>query len=114
MTAESGPDSVPFCIQALRLGARSSTPFTLVALGTEPSIQYGLNLEKKLRPANTIVIGYANALASYLTTAQELKEGGFEPNCWGGKYRPKQNGSYAPEAEGVVLQAAEELARPKS
>lgn len=104
---EQDPMTHPFRIQALRLGARSKTPFVLVALGAEPFVEYGLQLEAKLRPANSMVIGYANDCAAYLPTAAGVREGGYEPSDYGGMYGLA--GPYAPEAEAVVLDGVMKL-----
>ena len=109
---DTEPKTLPFRIQAFRLGARSKTQFTLVALGAEAFIEYGLELEKRLRPANTIVIGYSNGMAGYLPTAKACIEGGYEPNAWSEHWYALP-GPYAPEAESVILEAAEKLARPE-
>lgn len=102
----------PFRIQAFRLGAQSEHPFVLLALGAEPFVEYSLELERRLKPAHTIVIGCANGMAAYLPTAKACEEGGYEPNAWGENWYALP-GPYAAEAEAVVLDAAERLARPK-
>jgi len=103
------PKTHPVRIQAIRLGAGSAKPFALVGLGAEAFIEYGLQIEARLRPANSMIIGYANDCAAYLPTAQGCREGGYEPSDYGGIYGLP--GPYAPEAEAVVLDAAMKLAR---
>ncbi|MCK4886219.1 MAG: neutral/alkaline non-lysosomal ceramidase N-terminal domain-containing protein [Planctomycetes bacterium] len=94
--------TVPYRIQAFRLGAGSNWPFTLVALQGEVFIEYGLNLQKALQPANTIVLGYSNHSRGYICTAEGIEEGGYEcPKC-----------PVTGAAESMILQAATELARP--
>lgn len=110
---ESSSKTLPFRIQAFRIGAKSKKPFILLALGAEVFIEYGLELESRLQPANTIVIGYANAMAGYLPTTQAIYQGGYEPNSWR-EWWYALPGPYAPEVESVILNASEKLARPKS
>lgn len=101
----ASPNTIPFRVQAFRFGAASKHPFVLIGLGTEPFIEYGLELQRRLTPANVMVIGYANALAGYLPTAKGCEEGGYEPNAWNEGWYALP-GPYAKEAEAVVLDAA--------
>ena len=95
--------TVPYRIQAFRLGAGSDRPFTLVALQGEVFIEYSLNLQKALQSANTVVLGYSNHSRGYICTAEGIKEGGYEcPKC-----------PVTGAAEPIILQAAIELAQPK-
>ena len=103
------PAKFPFRMQTLVFGRASQTPFILVGLGASPSVQYQLNLEKKLNPANTIVVGCANAMAACLPTAKEIRQGGYEPSAWGGVYGLP--GPYLPEVEDVIIKAVLEMAK---
>lgn len=103
------PETWPYRIQAFRLGSGQS-PFTLVALDGEVFTEYGLNLERMLRPAPTIVLGYTNGVVSYLFTAAAIAEGGYELNAYRWFRLP---GPYTAEAESIVLEATAELARAK-
>jgi hypothetical protein len=107
------PTSWPYHIQVFRFGSGNSTaPFVLVALQGEPSTEYGFNVRKMLQPANTIVIGYSNNMVTYVPTAQQVREGGYEPNAY--KYGNLLPGGYNTAAESMILEAAFNLARPKA
>lgn len=100
---EKPGETIPYRIQAFRLGADSETPFTMIALQGEVFVEYSLALEKILQPANTMVLGYSNHSRGYICTAAGIEEGGYEcPKC-----------PVTGAAEPMILDAAAELARPK-
>lgn len=109
---ETDPKTTPLRVQVFRFGPRSKTPFIFIGLGAEAFIEYGLQLEQRLRPANSIVVGYANDLAGYLPTAQACREGGYEPNAWD-ETSYDLPGPYSPDAEVFILDAVEKLAKPR-
>ncbi len=106
---EDIPRTWPYRIQAFRLGD-GRAPFTLVALDGEVFTEYGLNLDKLLHPATTVVLGYSNGVVTYLPTAEAMAAGGYEPTAF--RYF-RVPGPYTPEVESMVLKAAVQLARPK-
>ncbi|MEJ7605110.1 MAG: neutral/alkaline non-lysosomal ceramidase N-terminal domain-containing protein [Bryobacteraceae bacterium] len=69
------PRSVPFPVQAIRLGKN----LALVALGGEVVVEYALQLKRRYPKINLIVAGYSNDVMAYIPTAAMLKEGGYEP-----------------------------------
>ncbi len=66
------PKSVPFPIQVWKIGE-----LTLVALGGETCVDYGLRLRRELGP-NLWVAGYANEVMTYIPSERVLEEGGYE------------------------------------
>lgn len=101
------PTTWPFRIQAFRFGG-GPTPLTVVALGGEVFCEYGLQLRRALEPATTIVLGYSNGVAAYLSTAKVIRDGGYEPKAFRWWRLP---GPYAPEVEAIVLRSATDLAK---
>lgn len=62
-------------VQAIRF----EKGFTLVALGGEVVVDYGLWAQREWPKERLIVGGYSNDVACYIPTARILKEGGYEP-----------------------------------
>jgi len=111
---ESGrtiPQIQPYRIQVFRLGADDKNPFILIALQGEVFTEYGFNLAERLKPANTIVLGYSNHIAGYVCTAEAIKQGGYEPQAYSFW---KTAGPYTTEAEAMILEAAVKLAKSKA
>lgn len=52
--------------------------FTLVALGGEVVVDYGLWAQREFPAERLMVAGYSNDVACYIPTARILKEGGYE------------------------------------
>ena len=105
------PETQPYRIQVFRLGADSKNPFILIALQGEVFTEYGFNLAERLKPANTIVLGYSNHMAGYVCTAEAIKQGGYEPQAypfW------KIAGPYTTAAEAMILEATAKLAQSKT
>jgi len=101
----------PYRIQVFRLGADDKNPFILIALQGEVFTEYGFNLAERLKPANTIVLGYSNHIAGYVCTAEAIKQGGYEPQAYSFW---KTAGPYTTEAEAMILEAAVKLAKSKA
>jgi hypothetical protein len=73
------PESYPYYpVQAWRLGQQA----TWIALGGETLIAYNLRLKKELagRSGQLWIAGYSNDVVAYIPSAQNLKEGGYEPD----------------------------------
>ncbi len=68
--------SVPYPVQAIRFGR----DLTLVALGGEVVVDYGLRIKKEYADAkeDVVVAGYSNDVMCYIPTQRVLKEGGYE------------------------------------
>jgi len=60
-------------IQVVRL----NNSLTILALGGEPVVDYGLRVKREYG-GSLIVAGYSNEVAGYIPTAKVLKEGGYE------------------------------------
>jgi|GEM_PF-1136242 len=105
---EAIPTTSPYGIQVFTLGGKGETPFIMIALGGEPFAEYGLKLGEMLQPANTMVVGYSNDMKQYVSTAEGIKQGGYEPNAYVPWLAP---GPYKPEIEQMILQTALKLAQ---
>jgi len=79
---------------------------TLAALPGETVSGYVPLIEEALGPERLWVAGYSNEVFGYLPTAQIVAEGGYEDIGL-----VLETGLFAPEAEGVILDAVRRLAR---
>jgi hypothetical protein len=61
-------------VQALRLGQ----DLTVLALGGEVVIDYGLRVQREFPNENMIVAGYCHDVACYIPSLRVLREGGYE------------------------------------
>ena len=109
---EKIPQTQPYRIQAFHLGADSKNPFILIALQGEVFTEYAFNLADRLKPANTIVLGYSNHIAGYVCTAEAIKQGGYEPNAY--PFWKQLPGPYTTEVEAMILEAATKAAKSKT
>jgi neutral ceramidase len=71
---EQLPSSQPCPVQVWQFGKA----LTLVALGGEVVVDYGLRLKRELKDANLWVAAYANDVFAYVPSARILLEGGYE------------------------------------
>ncbi|MBN1261022.1 MAG: hypothetical protein JXB35_10115 [Anaerolineae bacterium] len=82
---------------------------TLLGVGAEASVEYGLWI-KAMFPDQVIVpVGYASGQIAYLSTHQQILEGGYESelgNVWYGHPAP-----FAPRSEDVLLNTIREFLR---
>lgn len=62
-------------VQAIRLGRE----LTLLALGGEVVIDYGLRARREFPDENLVVAGYCHDVACYIPSLRVLREGGYEP-----------------------------------
>lgn len=62
-------------VQAIRLGKE----LTLLALGGEVVIDYGLRAKREFPNENLMVAGYCHDVACYIPSLRVLREGGYEP-----------------------------------
>ncbi len=82
---------------------------TLVALSSEVVVDYVKLLENRLGPLNLWVGAYSHVTWGYLPSKRVLKEGGYETR---GTYgRDAAAGIFAPEAEDVLVNKIEAMAR---
>jgi hypothetical protein len=61
-------------VQALQFGRH----LTLVALGGEVAVDYGLEIKREFPKQNVVVAGYSNDVMAYIPTQKILREGGYE------------------------------------
>jgi hypothetical protein len=66
---------VAFPLQALRF----NEDFTLLALGGEVVVGYGLRAKQAFPDENLVVSGYCHDVMCYIPTRRVLEEGGYEP-----------------------------------
>jgi Neutral/alkaline non-lysosomal ceramidase, N-terminal len=65
----------PYPVQAVQFGR----DLTIVAMGGEVVVDYGLWVKQNYGAKGMIVAGYSNDVMSYIPTVRILKEGGYEP-----------------------------------
>lgn len=65
----------PYPVQAIRFGQE----FTLLGLGGEVVVGYGLRSKREFPRENLVVSGYCNDVMCYIPTRKVLSEGGYEP-----------------------------------
>jgi hypothetical protein len=92
-------------LQAVQLG----DTVTLVALGGEVVVGYGLQLKERLGAETTWTVGYANDVFAYIPTREILAEGGYEADRSQVYYG--MPGPWAPEIEATILDKATELVK---
>lgn len=83
-------------VQALAVG-----PALYVGLPGEPFVELGLDLQQRLRPARTYVVGYANDDARYILPKAEYKNNRYE--TWGSMV--------AAGSGEILVEAAEKIAQ---
>jgi hypothetical protein len=66
--------TIPLIVQRLDLAAGCS----LLTLNGEISVAYGLRLRERTDDA-VLPVGYSNGMIGYVTTAEQIREGGYEP-----------------------------------
>ena len=96
----SFPETYEYPLQTIKLGDK----LTLIALGGEVTVGYALQIEEKLGPATTWVVGYSNDVMSYIPTAKILGEGGYEAERSQVYYG--MPGKWDPSIEPTILERA--------
>lgn len=74
---------------------------TLLGIGAEASVEYGLQIQRMFAGQTILPVCYANGVVAYLSTRQQILEGGYEVelgNVWCNHPAP-----FAPESEAVLL-----------
>ena len=97
---------IPLGLSLLELG----DGLALLGFDAEMSVAYG-HYAKERSAGRILPIGYTDGMIGYVVTAQQLREGGYEPDeSYPYIYRP---GRLTPAAEGIVKGAIDTvLARP--
>ena len=103
------PGKVPYRLQSFRFG-RGDAAFNVIALDGEVLTEYGLRIEERLGTRDAIVLGYSNAVLSYVPTKRALVEGGYETTAYRWYRLP---GPFKPEIETLIVNAAVRLATPR-
>lgn len=88
---------VPVRLTAWRL----AETVTLLGIGAEASVEYGLQIQRMFPGQTILPVGYANGVVAYLSTRQQILEGGYEVelgNVWCNHPAP-----FAPQSEQVLL-----------
>lgn len=96
-------DTVPYPIEAVRFGRH----LTVLALGGEVTVDYGLRVRREFPGEPVITAGYSNDVMSYIPTARILSEGGYEPVSSMPYYGLA--GPYAPDVEERILTAIHQV-----
>jgi len=86
------PDRVSVGVQTIWL----ANGFALVGVAGEMLQGPGRHLERSLRPATALVLGYTNGCAAYIPDTKELRRGGYETTSY--LYHP-WTGPFAPGIE---------------
>jgi hypothetical protein len=94
------PNDYPYPLQAVQLGGA----VTLVALGGEVVVGYGLQLKQQLGEESTWPVAYANDVFAYIPTKEILSEGGYEADRSQIYYGLP--GAWAPAIEATILEKA--------
>ena len=68
-------DAIDYPVQAVRFG-RS---LTVIALGGEATVDYGLRIKREYPGEPIVTAGYTNDVMCYIPSARVLREGGYEP-----------------------------------
>lgn len=68
-------DAIDYPVQAVRFGHS----LTVVALGGEVTVDYGLRIKREFPREPIVTAGYTNDVMCYIPSARVLREGGYEP-----------------------------------
>ncbi len=106
----SVPKTVPYLVQTWRYPGEEDKSLTTAFLPGEVTSGYSLRIKEELNTASrrNWVIGYANESPSYITTAKEIGEGGYEVE--GSMLSYDKPSSLSPETEDIIINAVVELA----
>ena len=95
----------PYPVQVIGFG----NELTLVALGSEVVVGYGLRIKKELTGRAVWVAGYSNELSCYVPTAKVRAEGGYEGET--NMYNTPFPGPWAPSIEERIIKKVHELVK---
>ncbi|MBL7188046.1 MAG: neutral/alkaline non-lysosomal ceramidase N-terminal domain-containing protein [Phycisphaerae bacterium] len=93
----------PYPVQVIGFG----NDLTLVAMGSEPVVGYGLRIKKELAGQAVWVAGYSNEASCYVPTAKVLAEGGYEGRA--NMYNTIFPGPWAPSIEERIIEKIHHL-----
>ena len=68
------PADYPYPVQVIRIGSS----VTMIALGGEVVVDYGLRLKREIHDPFVWMAGYSNDVMTYIPSLRVLKEGGHE------------------------------------
>jgi hypothetical protein len=68
-------DSIDYPVQAVRFGHS----LTMIALGGEVTVDYGLRIKREYHGEPIVTAAYANDVMCYIPSGRVLREGGYEP-----------------------------------
>jgi putative membrane-bound dehydrogenase-like protein len=106
---ETVPKEFDYLVQTWRFPGENGKSLTTAFLSGEVTSGYSLRIKNELntRGNHHWVIGYANESPSYITTAKEISEGGFEVVQTMISY--DKPSSLAPETEDIIVNAVVDL-----
>jgi len=96
-------DRIDYPVQAIRFGKT----LTLIALGGEATVDYGLRIQREYPGEPIITAGYSNDVMCYIPSLRVLKEGGYEANDSMIYYG--QSGPFAEDVEDRVFAAVHQV-----
>ncbi len=113
-SGESVPKEIDYLVQIWRFQGEGDKSLTTTFLPGEVTSGYSLRIKSELNTADhrNWVIGYANESPSYITTAKEISEGGYE--VIGSMLSYDKPTSLAPETEDIIVNAVADLAEIKA
>lgn len=94
---------LPYPVQAVALGG----DFTLLALGGEVVVDYGLRVAREFPRPGLVVAGYCNDVACYIPSRRVLREGGYE--AVDSMIYYGQPGPFAEDVEDRIFSAVREV-----
>ncbi|HEY6739669.1 MAG TPA: hypothetical protein VI076_12560 [Actinopolymorphaceae bacterium] len=94
-------DRIPLTLSVLQLGG----VLTLLGFDAEVTVPYGLWIKRRFS-GRVLPLGYTNGMIGYVPTAEQLADGGYEPDeSYQYIYRP---GRFAPDVEQLVKRAIDD------
>jgi neutral/alkaline ceramidase-like enzyme len=96
-------DQVDYPVQAVRFG----NSLTLIALGGEVVVDYGLRIQREYPGEPIITAGYSNDVMCYIPSLRVLKEGGYE--AVDSMIYYGQSGPFADDIEDRVFKAIHQV-----
>lgn len=104
----AGREGIPASMTLEMTGLALAEGFALLAMNAEVVVEYGLYLKAASNKA-VVPLAYSDGMIGYIPTARQLEEGGYEPidsTYYFGLPAP-----FAPEAEGILREALDVVAR---
>ncbi|GGD72901.1 neutral/alkaline non-lysosomal ceramidase N-terminal domain-containing protein [Paenibacillus nasutitermitis] len=104
----SRQEGIPASMSLKMTGLALTEGFAVLAMNAEVVVEYGLYL-KSASNKTVVPLAYSDGMIGYIPTARQLAEGGYEPidsTYYFGLPAP-----FAPEAEGILREALDVVAR---